>query len=78
MLPSLFPSHFCHLQHVLVSQGELQLALSLGVTPDKIIYAHTAKPLEHIKYAFAHGVNMMTFDNEDELLKISHCTDKAK
>lgn len=63
---------------VLVSQGELQLALSLGVKPDKIIYAHTAKPLEHIKYACAHGVNTMTFDCEDELLKISRCTDKAK
>ncbi|XP_049925254.1 ornithine decarboxylase-like [Epinephelus moara] len=60
------------------SKGEIQLALSLGVTPDKIIYAHTAKPLSHIKYACAHGVDMMTFDSEDELLKISLCHAKAK
>nr|XP_046271758.1 ornithine decarboxylase-like [Scatophagus argus] len=60
------------------SKSEIQLALSLGVTPDKIIYAHTTKPLSHIKYACTHGVNMMTFDSEDELLKISRCHAKAK
>ncbi|CAJ1075652.1 ornithine decarboxylase-like [Xyrichtys novacula] len=60
------------------SKGEIQLALSLGVSPEKIIYAHTTKPLSHIKYACSHGVNMMTFDSEDELLKISLCHPKAK
>ncbi|XP_045927134.1 ornithine decarboxylase-like [Micropterus dolomieu] len=60
------------------SKGEIQQALSLGVTPDKIIYAHTTKPLSHIRYACAHGVDMMTFDSEDELLKISLCHSKAK
>ncbi|XP_041673397.1 ornithine decarboxylase-like, partial [Cheilinus undulatus] len=60
------------------SKGEIQLALSLGVAPEKIIYAHTTKPMSHIKYACAHGVNMMTFDSEDELLKISLCHPKAK
>ncbi|XP_053194227.1 ornithine decarboxylase-like [Scomber japonicus] len=60
------------------SKGEIQLALSLGVTPDKIIYAHTTKPGFHIKYACAHGVDLMTFDNEAELLKISQCHAKAK
>ncbi len=54
------------------------MALSLGVTPDKIIYAHTTKPLSHIKYACSQGVNMMTFDSEDELLKISLRHAKAK
>ncbi|KAM7372669.1 hypothetical protein PAMP_009821 [Pampus punctatissimus] len=60
------------------SKGELQRVLSLGVPPDKIIYAHTAKPQSHIKYACAHGVDLMTFDNEDELQKISQCHAKAK
>ncbi|XP_074552994.1 ornithine decarboxylase-like [Halichoeres trimaculatus] len=60
------------------SKGEIQLALSLGVSPEKIIYAHTTKPLSHIKYACSQGVNMMTFDSEDELLKISLCHPKAK
>ncbi|XP_054464236.1 ornithine decarboxylase-like [Anoplopoma fimbria] len=60
------------------SKGEIQLVLSLGVTPDKIIYAHTTKPVSHIKYACTHGVDTMTFDNLDELLKISLCHAKAK
>ncbi|XP_070778925.1 ornithine decarboxylase-like [Enoplosus armatus] len=60
------------------SKGEIQLALSLGVTPDQIIYAHTTKPLSHIKYACAHGIDTMTFDSEEELLKISLCHAKAK
>uniref|UniRef100_A0A3B4GFS9 Ornithine decarboxylase-like n=1 Tax=Pundamilia nyererei TaxID=303518 RepID=A0A3B4GFS9_9CICH len=53
------------------SKAEIELALSLGVKPDDIIYAHTTKPLSHIRYACAHRVNLMTFDNEEELLKIS-------
>lgn len=60
------------------SKGEIQQILSLGVTPDRIIYAHTTKPLSHIKYASAHGVDKMTFDSEDELQKISVSHTKAK
>lgn len=59
-------------------QGEIQLVRSLGVTPDDIIYTHTTKPPSHIKYACAHGVNKMTFDSEDELIKISLCHANAK
>ncbi|KAM9346590.1 ornithine decarboxylase-like [Symphorus nematophorus] len=60
------------------SKGEIQLVLSLGVTPDRIIYAHTTKPQSHIKYAHTHGIDVMTFDNEEELLKISRCHAKTK
>ncbi|XP_042338493.1 ornithine decarboxylase-like, partial [Plectropomus leopardus] len=60
------------------SKGEIQKILSLGVSPNKIIYAHTTKPMSHLRYACAHGVDVMTFDNEDELLKVSLCHPKAK
>ncbi|XP_028267353.1 ornithine decarboxylase-like [Parambassis ranga] len=60
------------------SKAEIQLALSLGATPDQIIYAHTTKPQSHIRYACTRGVDMMTFDSEDELLKISLCHAEAK
>ncbi|XP_029991419.1 ornithine decarboxylase-like [Sphaeramia orbicularis] len=60
------------------SKGEIELALSLGATPDQIIYAHTTKPQSHIKYACTRGVDMMTFDSEEELLKVSACHTKAK
>uniref|UniRef100_A0A672YKF8 ornithine decarboxylase n=1 Tax=Sphaeramia orbicularis TaxID=375764 RepID=A0A672YKF8_9TELE len=60
------------------SKGEIELVLSLGVTPEKIIFAHTTKPQSHIKYASTRGVDMMTFDCEEELLKISACHTRAK
>ncbi|XP_063760438.1 ornithine decarboxylase-like isoform X2 [Eleginops maclovinus] len=60
------------------SKGEIQMVLALGVPPDKIIFAHATKPMSHIRYACAHGVDTMTFDSEEELQKISLCHPKAK
>ncbi|XP_034027843.1 ornithine decarboxylase-like [Thalassophryne amazonica] len=60
------------------SKNEIKLALSLGVSPDKIIYAHPSKPQSHVRYACMCGVTMMTFDSEIELQKISHCHPSAK
>lgn len=44
--------------------------LSYGVKPSQIIFANPCKQLSHMKYAVAHGVDLMTFDNEMELHKI--------
>ncbi|KAM3598990.1 uncharacterized protein V6R79_025225 [Siganus canaliculatus] len=63
---------------VLVPQGEIQLALSLGVSPENIIFAHTTKAPSHLRFACSHGVNLMTFDSEEELTKISQCHSNAK
>ena len=52
------------------SSAELSLALNLDTPEDKIIYANPCKGLSHLKYAKEHGIRMMTFDNESELLKI--------
>ncbi|XP_034047245.1 ornithine decarboxylase-like [Thalassophryne amazonica] len=60
------------------TKNEIQLVLSLGGTPDNIIYAHPIKPQSHIKYAKTCGVEKMTFDNEEELLKISQIYTTAK
>ncbi|KAM9342304.1 ornithine decarboxylase 1-like [Pholidichthys leucotaenia] len=60
------------------SKAEIKLALSLGVKPDKIIYAHPTKPVSHIKYASKHAVDMMTCDSEEELLKMSLFHARAK
>lgn len=38
--------------------------------PSRIIFAHPAKSVAHIKYAREVGVDLMTFDNEIELMKI--------
>ncbi|XP_034432627.1 ornithine decarboxylase-like [Hippoglossus hippoglossus] len=60
------------------SKTELELVLSLGVDPSRIIYANPCKQISHIKYASAHGVQMMTFDSEAELMKMARCHDNAK
>lgn len=59
-------------------QTEIQLVQSLGVDPSRIIYANPCKQVSQIKYASAHGVQMMTFDSEVELMKVARCHDNAK
>jgi ornithine decarboxylase len=44
--------------------------LSFGVKPNHIIFANPCKQRSHMKYAVAHGVDLTTFDNEMELLKV--------
>ncbi|KAM3843166.1 ornithine decarboxylase 1-like [Diretmus argenteus] len=60
------------------SKTEIQLVQSLGVSPSRIIYANPCKQASQIKYASAHGVQMMTFDSEVELMKVARCHDNAK
>lgn len=60
------------------SKAEIQLAQSLGVDPNRIIYANPCKQVSQIKYASAHGVQMMTFDSEVELVKVARYHDNAK
>ncbi|KAJ8387933.1 hypothetical protein AAFF_G00148670 [Aldrovandia affinis] len=60
------------------SKTEIQLVQSLGVSPSRIIYANPCKQVSQIKYASAHGVQMMTFDSEVELMKVARCHENAK
>ncbi|XP_064159170.1 ornithine decarboxylase-like isoform X1 [Anguilla rostrata] len=60
------------------SKNEIQQVQSLGVDPSRIIYANPCKQVSHIKYAFAHGVQMMTFDSEVELMKVARYHENAK
>ncbi|KAK8271888.1 hypothetical protein V6Z12_D11G293100 [Gossypium hirsutum] len=52
------------------SLPEIETILSLGVSPDRIVFANTCKPESHIKYATKVGVNLATFDSNCELEKI--------
>lgn len=60
------------------SKTEIQIVQSLGVDPSRIIYANPCKQVSQIKYASAHGVQMMTFDSEVELMKVARSHDNAK
>jgi ornithine decarboxylase len=52
------------------SRGEIRAAIALGVNPKNILYANPCKPESHIRYAKEAGVPIMTFDCEEEAIKI--------
>ncbi|OWF38568.1 ornithine decarboxylase 1-like [Mizuhopecten yessoensis] len=52
------------------SKNEIQKILDLGVHPSRIIYANPCKQMSFIRHAAKNQVSLMTFDNEDELIKI--------
>ncbi|XP_062911589.1 antizyme inhibitor 1-like isoform X2 [Mobula hypostoma] len=59
-------------------ENEITLVQSLGVTPDNIIYINPCKQVSQIKYAARKGINIMSCDNEAELLKIARNHPSAK
>ncbi|XP_069613177.1 antizyme inhibitor 2 [Ranitomeya imitator] len=60
------------------SKAEIELVQSTGVSPGNIIYANPCKQISQIKFAAKNGVQMMTFDNEVELSKVSRSHPNAK
>ncbi|WCJ35381.1 Ornithine decarboxylase [Euphorbia peplus] len=59
------------------SKSEIEMILSLGVSPDRIIYANPCKEEAHIKYAASVGVNLTTFDSAYELEKLKKWHSKS-
>lgn len=60
------------------SKNEIETILDLGVDPSRIVYAHPCKAASYMRYAAAAGVDMMTFDNADELRKCKRACPNAK
>jgi len=60
------------------SKGEMKKVMDLGVSADRIIYANPCKQGAYIRYAEQVGVETMTFDNEQELMKIKKMHSNAK
>ncbi|TDH68746.1 hypothetical protein CCR75_005111 [Bremia lactucae] len=60
------------------SQNEISSVLGSGVPASDIIYANPCKQGSHIAFAHANGVDMMTFDSQDELFKIYSINPCAK
>jgi len=52
--------------------------LSIGVEPSRIIFANPCKPASFVRNAAQLGVDMMTFDNVDELYKIARIHPNAQ
>ncbi len=59
-------------------QEEIERVLSLGVEPSRIIYSHTRKQRSYLSYASKLKVDLMTFDDEAELLKIKDIFPEAR
>ncbi|CRK87632.1 CLUMA_CG001428, isoform A [Clunio marinus] len=59
------------------SASEILELKALEVESDRIIFANTTKMSSHIEVAKNNNVNLMTFDNEDELEKIKKIHSKA-
>jgi ornithine decarboxylase len=60
------------------SKNEIQQILNIGVDPSRIIYANPTKMKNHIAYAKEVNVDLMTFDNADELKKVAEIYPNAK
>lgn len=56
----------------------MEKVLSIGVEPERIIYANPTKDPTHIQYAAENGIELMTFDGETELYKIKNIYPQAK
>jgi len=52
------------------SENEIQQLLNINISPERIIYSNPIKSITHLQYAKKVGVDLMTFDNDEELLKI--------
>lgn len=59
-------------------QEEIRKVVSLGVEPNRLIFANPTKPASHLRYAADEGVELITFDNENELYKIKSLHPTAK
>lgn len=48
------------------------------MTADRIIFANPCKPKSHVRYATQQGVDLMTFDNDQELYKVKDINPNAR
>lgn len=60
------------------SLQEIMQVMECGVTGDRIIFAHPVKFPSHIKYAKEVGIERMTVDNPNEIIKIKNLFPEAK
>ena len=60
------------------SQGEMETLLKIGVSAERMLFANTIKKNETLKFVDKHGINLMTFDSEYELYKISEFAPNSK
>lgn len=60
------------------SPAEMEAILQTGTPASEIIYAHPCKSRSSLQFARSVGVDLMTFDSEEELLKIRDVFPEAR
>ena len=60
----------CGVNFDCASREEIDIVTRCGVAPERIIYANPCKTRSFIHHAQEMGVDLMTFDNKEELVKI--------
>ncbi|KAJ5589973.1 Mitochondrial 2-oxoadipate and 2-oxoglutarate transporter [Penicillium hetheringtonii] len=60
------------------SLAEIELVLSMGIDPSRIIFAHPCKAPSALDIAARRGVRWTTFDNSEELIKIQRISPKME
>ncbi|NXO38214.1 AZIN2 inhibitor, partial [Locustella ochotensis] len=60
------------------NKAEISRVQGIGVPADRIFYSSPCKQVAHIRYAAAHGVRLMAFDNEVELSKVARSHPRAR
>jgi ornithine decarboxylase len=60
------------------SKNEIQQVIDMGFDTSRIIYANPTKMKSHIAFARNAGVDLMTFDNKDELKKVAEVNPNAR
>eukprot|EP00965_Chrysotila_dentata_P063645 2109159-Pleurochrysis_carterae.AAC.1 len=51
------------------SRAEMQAVFSVGVEPERVVYANPCKQPSHLRFAKENGVQLSVFDSEAELVK---------
>jgi ornithine decarboxylase len=62
----------------IASRYELDLVLSLGITPDRISFGNTIKKAKDITYFYEKGVRMFVTDSEEDLENIASCAPRSQ
>ncbi|KAL6641952.1 hypothetical protein ACP70R_020133 [Stipagrostis hirtigluma subsp. patula] len=60
------------------SDAEIKALVALGVHPRDIVFANLCKHEAHIEYAAEVGVNLATYDTEEEVAKVKRCHHKCE
>lgn len=61
----------------IASEGELEILSSIGVKPSRIISSNPVKSLRFLKIAASYGINLFSFDSEEEVEKLSRFIPKS-